>query len=95
KFTDEELLLMVVGELLCSYAAAQRSQPVTALSRPEPGLIRALLSISGTLCIRPIETELYSTWIDIGINTCPQRSIAPANTSIIYDTVGHSWHGDV
>jgi len=93
--TDEELLLLVVGELLCNYVAEQRSQSITALTRPEPGLVHALLAISGTLSIRPIETELYSTWVDIGINTCPHRSIGPADTSIIYDTVGNSWHGDL
>ena len=92
---DEELLLKVVGELLCDYVARQRGQAITSLNRPDAGLIHALLSISGTISIRPIETESYSTWIDIGINTCPNRSIGPADQCILYDTISNSWHGDV
>jgi hypothetical protein len=93
--SDEDQLLMVVGELLRNHVAEQRGQPSTALSRPELGLINALLSISGTISIRPIETQIYSTWADVGINTCPNRSIRPADHSIVYDCIGNSWHADV
>ncbi len=93
--TNQDQLLMVVGELLRNYVAEQRGHPSTALARPELGLINALLSISGTISIRPLETQIYSTWADIGINTCPNRSIRPADHSIIYDNIGNSWHADV
>ena len=91
---DQDVLLHAAGELFREHVHRTSSRPRQRIATPDAGLMHAILGISGTISIRPIETHSYSTWIDVGINTCPSRSIRPADCSIIYDTVGNSWHGD-
>ena len=91
---DQDVALHAVGELFREHVHRTSSRPRERIARPDAGLMHAILGISGTVSIRPIETQCYSTWIDVGINTCPSRSIRPGDCSVIYDTVGNSWHGD-
>jgi hypothetical protein len=92
---DQDVLLNAAGELLREHVSRCCARPLHRIAPPEPGLMHALLALSGVLSLRPIETQSYSTWIDVGISTCTSRSINPADCSIVYDTVGNSWHGDV
>ena len=91
---DQDVALHAAGELFREHVHRTSSRPRERIARPDAGLMHAILGISGTVSIRPIETQCYSTWIDVGINTCPSRSIRPGDCSVIYDTVGNSWHGD-
>lgn len=91
---SEDAILSVAGEVLRKYASSRCRQDDGAIEPPDPGLIHGLLSHTGSFTIRPIETESYSTWIDIGFSTCPRRSVKPADRSLIYDMIGNSWHGD-
>ena len=90
----QEVVLHAVGEVLRAHVARQRGLDSGDITLPEPGLVHALLDISGSIGLRPIETETYPTWVDVGISTCPEGSLKSANTSVIYDAVGNSWHGD-
>ena len=91
---DEDTVLRAAGEVLRTHVAAQRGQDVAGIAPPDPGLVHGLLRTSGSLALRPIETEIYSTWVDVGISTCPTGTAKTADTSVIYDVVGNSWHGD-
>ena len=91
---DQDVLLHAAGELLREHVHRTTGRPLHRIEAPDAGLLHALLGISGTMSLRPIETQSYSTWIDVGISTCASRSIRPADCSVIYDTVGNSWHGD-
>ena len=91
----EDAILSVAGEVLRKYRILTMQDRMNgAIEPPDLGLIHGLLSHTGSFTIRPIETESYSTWIDIGFSTCPRRSVKPADRSLIYDMIGNSWHGD-
>ncbi len=91
---DEEVVLQAAGEVLRAHVATQRGQSATDIAPPEPGLVHGLLDASGSIALRAIETETYPTWVDVGISTCPNGTIKSADTSVIYDAVGNTWHGD-
>jgi hypothetical protein len=46
------------------------------------------------LTVRPIETQIFSTSIDVGVNTSRERFDAPARRSLIYDRPSDSWHDE-
>jgi hypothetical protein len=79
---------------LVSSAIAQYANAIlcTFVSPPDSGLVDSLLERSGSISIRPIETEIFSTFVDVGVSTNgPER---PADSVIIYDIHSDSWHGE-
>lgn len=84
---DEALLL--VANALAQYVGSIMK---TNVSIPDLGLIDALLERSDLLSIKPIETEVYSTFIDIGVST--SDGSVPASMAAIYDIYSDSWHCD-
>ena len=62
------------------------------ISLPDLGLVDSLLERSGIISIRPIETEIFSTFVDIGISTSGPTE--PADSMLIYDIHSDSWHGE-
>ena len=84
---DEALLL--IANALSVYASSILGRPV---SLPDIGLVDVLLDRSPFLSIKPIETEVFSSFVDVGIST--SRQSGPANLSVVYDIHSDSWHGD-
>ncbi len=84
---DEAVLL--IASALAQYVGAIMN---TSVSLPDLGLVDALLEQSDLLSIKPIETEVYSTFIDIGIST--SDGSVPASMAAIYDIYSDSWHCD-
>ena len=83
-----------VAESFRQYLAAVRLQPSGKVNAPEVPLIESLLDRTGRIAVRPIETEIYSTSIDVGVSTESSGATVPANTSLIYDVHSGTWHGD-
>ncbi|MBT8486000.1 MAG: hypothetical protein HKO59_17815 [Phycisphaerales bacterium] len=90
---SEEDAARFVAAALRAYVAAVTGQSVAAVSTPELPLVLHLLERTGSLTVRPIETELHSTAVDVGVVTCPSGAKA-ADTALIYDLFARSWHGD-
>ncbi|MBI69416.1 MAG: hypothetical protein CMJ38_05300 [Phycisphaerae bacterium] len=84
---DEALLL--IASALAQYVGSIMKASV---SLPDLGLVDALLEQSDLLSIKPIETEVYSTFIDIGISA--SDGSVPASMAAIYDIYSDSWHCD-
>ena len=84
---DEALLL--VAHALAQYVGSIMK---TNVSIPDLGLVDALFEQSNLLSIKPIETEVYSTFIDIGISESDGSD--PASMAAIYDIYSDSWHCD-
>jgi|TARA_B100000315_G_scaffold234676_1_gene248930 hypothetical protein len=59
---------------------------------PDLGVVDTILHKTKTLSIRPIETEVFASFVDVGISTGNPNE--PANTAIIYDIHSDSWHCD-
>jgi hypothetical protein len=91
---ERAILATFVGERLRHYVAALRHGRVDEVGGPEPALVERVLDRSGTLRVRPIETEVYSTFIDVGISTAADESAGPADASLIYDLTSRTWHGE-
>ena len=96
---DDESVVAHVREYdgalaLVATAFAQYASKVLGefVSPPELGLVDSILERSGNLSIRPIETELFSTFVDVGIST--NGPLEPANAVMIYDIHSDSWHGE-
>ena len=81
--------LILIGNALSKYVSSITKSTV---SIPEIGLIDTLLSQSNLLVINTIETEIFSTFIDIGIST--SLSFKPASIVTIYDIYSDTWHCD-
>ena len=62
------------------------------IAPPDLGLVDSILHRTGTISIRPIETEVFSTFMDIGISTIGPAT--QADYTLIYDIFSDSWHGD-
>jgi hypothetical protein len=91
---DRDVPLTFVAENFRHYLAALRRQPLATFAAPELSLVDRVLSMTGELMVRPIETEVYSTAIDIGIGNNAMGPAKPAVTSLIYDIYGNAWYGE-
>lgn len=60
-------------------------------SIPELGLMATLFERGDEISVRPIETEMFSTFLDIGISSSIESA---ADQVLIYDIHSNSWHGD-
>ncbi len=89
---DELHALLMVAESFRHYVAALLHKPVSTITAPDPWMMQRLLSTDGIISVRPVETEVFSTSIDIGI--CTSDHDGPATCSLIYDVLGNSWHDE-
>jgi hypothetical protein len=90
----QEHALELVSEHFRHYLAAVRNRPAVEISRPPIWQLDRLLSVSGSISVRPIETEVYSTSIDVGVSTCAGPAVKPADKSLIYDVPSDTWHDE-
>lgn len=81
------------GESFRRLVACLRAERPEAVAAPDGGLLARLLDRTGGLEIRPRETEVYSTAIDVAIRPGSAGS-GPATESIVYDLFADTWHGD-
>lgn len=91
---SREQLLLVAAHVLRSHVKIGINPRQVNVTHPEIDFMHHLLGRSGNFTVRPIETEIYSTWVDIGVSTCPERSMKPADQSVIFDFISSTWHGD-
>ncbi len=80
--------LTIVAESFRQYAVNLLNCNATS---PSLGLVATLFERSNMLSVRPIETEVFSTFLDIGISSTTEGA---AEQSLIYDIHSDSWHGD-
>ena len=91
---DLEQAHRLVAENFRQYLAALLNKPVSEIDAPQPWQIERLMSETNELTVRPIESEVYSTFVDIGIATTPNGSSGPAARSLIYDRPSDTWHDE-
>jgi hypothetical protein len=91
---QEDDVLRFVAESLRHYLASVRKASAMAFAAPDLGLVRTVIGRSGRITVRPLETEVYSTSVDVGVSTDEQGEVRPADCSLIYDIHSNSWHGD-
>ena len=91
---DQNLGLKLIAENFRHYLAALRNRPASSFTAPENWQLERLLELTGLLTIRPIETQMFSTSIDVGINTSKERFGRPADRSLIYDIPSNTWHDE-
>ena len=84
---EQDDALALVAEAFRQYASNLLNSSVSA---PDLGLMATLFEQGDEISIRPIETELFSTFIDIGIAS-PTKNVESA---LIYDIHSDTWHGD-
>jgi hypothetical protein len=60
-------------------------------STPDLGLMATLFERGNDISVRPIESEVFSTFLDIGISSSPESA---AEQALIYDIHSDSWHGE-
>lgn len=90
----ERDVMPFVAENLRHYLAAVSGIGLERVPAPDAGLLVPLFEQSGEIAVRPIETDVYSTAVDVGIATSPLESPRPADASLIYDLHATTWHGD-
>ncbi len=91
---DRRAAMIFIAENMRNYLAAVRNRPPEDIAAPDLGLVDSLLSRTGRISVRPIETDVYGSSIDIGVSTTSNGAIRPADGSLIYDIVSNTWHGE-
>lgn len=90
-----EIAERFIAQAFRRYLANLRGGAVARIASPEPGLIARLTDRRDEFLVRPIETEVYSTSVDIGITHHDDAgTVLPADLSLIYDVYSNTWHGD-
>jgi len=84
----------LVAENFRQYLAALLNKPAGLIEAPRPWQIERLMSETGELTVRPIESEVYKSFVDIGISTLPNGTPGPAMRSLIYDLPSGTWHDE-
>jgi len=84
----------VVAANFQHYLAALLSKPTKAFAAPQPWQVERLLDHTGIMTVRPIETQIESGSIDVGVNTTRDRFTQPANQSLVFDRPSNSWHDE-
>ena len=85
---DKDDALALVAEAFRQYASNLLN---CTASIPELGLMATLFERGDEISVRPIETEMFSTFLDIGISSSIESA---ADQVLIYDIHSNSWHGD-
>jgi len=91
---QRETALSLVAQNFRHYLSAIMDKPVGSFAAPETGQIDGLLSETGALTVRPRETVVQGSSIDVGVNTSLERFNQPAGQSLVYDRPSNSWHSD-
>ncbi len=91
---DPQRAFALVTENFRHYLAAILNEPLSTVGQLAPWQVQRLLECTGSICVRPIETQVYSTSIDIGVSTQRCTADVPADQSLIYDRPSASWHDE-
>lgn len=84
EYDDALLLASVALSRYMSVLLGEHAQ------EPDLGVMDAMLHKTGTLSIKPIESEVFASFVDVGVSTTEGNE--RANTSMIYDIHSSSWH---
>ncbi len=91
--TDQPLLA-VIAEMMRGYLSGIISCSPMELPLPDPGMIDQLMSATGRLAIRPMETDIYPEFVDLGLALPETEKFGPATTSIVFDRCSQTWHSE-
>lgn len=83
----------LVAEDLACYAAAVLRRGADEVSRPPIHQVMRLLESSGSISVRPEETDVFAESIDVGVSTALAGD-RPADRSLIYDLPSDTWHDE-
>jgi hypothetical protein len=83
-----------VAENFRQYLAAVLDEPARALALPELWQVEQLLAVSGSIAVRPRETDVFAGFVDIGVCSDGAAQDRPAEMSIVFDRPSNSWHGE-
>jgi hypothetical protein len=83
----------VIAANIGHYLSAILNEPFSSLASPAPWQVERLLSETGRLTLRPIETETHATFVDVGVATHGVEG-RPANRTLIYDRPSRTWHDE-
>ncbi|HWB18966.1 MAG TPA: hypothetical protein VG711_01605 [Phycisphaerales bacterium] len=92
--TTRQPALAVVSEDLRHYLSALTGTPAAKISPVPLWQIDRMVSLTGRMMVRPIESQSFSTFIDIGVNTSETSEERPADRCLIYDLPSNSWHDE-
>jgi len=90
----KSLALDLIGQNLRHYLAAVTDAPASRFDAPQAWQLERLLSESGRIVVRPVETNVMSGSIDVGVNTERDNTFGPAKHSLIYDRHSATWHDE-
>ncbi len=83
----------LVAEDLACYAAAVLRRNPDDVSPPPLHQVLRLLEASGSISVRPEETDVFAESIDVGVSTAASGD-RPADRSLIYDLPSDTWHDE-
>ncbi|MEM7230283.1 MAG: hypothetical protein AAF432_15865 [Planctomycetota bacterium] len=90
----KNVLFAAAGRMLQVHLSRVRRQPWADFGVPAPWQLERLFTVTGTLSVRPIETEVFTSFVDVGISTEEGVDAGPADRSLIYDLISGTWHDE-
>jgi hypothetical protein len=91
---DKKPALRLAAECFRLLLAAVRGRAAEDVAAPEVHQVERMLDVSGTISMRAIETDVYSTFVDVGASTATEPFTQPADVSLIYDVPSNTWHDE-
>jgi hypothetical protein len=82
----------LLAEAIARYAAAQLEESRSEITPPDPVLMERLLAISGSVLIRPVETQVWAGFLEMGVCVDSQGRERPCETTLLYDRPSGTWH---
>jgi hypothetical protein len=86
------IALPLLAESIARYAADRLGEPRCDITPPEPDLVERLMAISGSALIRPKETQVWASFIEIGVCVDREGRERPCELALLYDRPSGSWH---
>lgn len=84
--------MTLCGEVLRRHVAACCRIDPRRVSPCEADVVEVLLAGGSGLAARPLETERFPTFLDVGLSPASRGDASPADRSVIYDVPSGTWH---
>jgi hypothetical protein len=89
---DTATAVPLLADAIARYAAEQLEESRASIAPPDHGLVERLLAITGSVLIRPVETQVWAGFLEMGIGTDPEGRERPCETTLLYDRPSGTWH---
>ncbi|MCH2143727.1 MAG: hypothetical protein MK082_01135 [Phycisphaerales bacterium] len=87
-----DVVASALGTDLARYVESVLRVPCGEIPKPPDSAVMRLLAKSGSILVRPQDTELLGNNVDVGICTSPRNQRVAIDTSLVFSRPDGTWH---